>query len=174
MVKPDPRSDAGSALVELALVLPLLCLVLIGSVELGRIAYAAIEVSNAARAAVAYSSQNKLTASQDPASYQLVQQVAAADAADLTSMGATLTTTPNTFCVCANGSSTPSVNCTLMSQQCCPPGETASCTAGYYTGNGVVYVQATTTATVKTIFNYPGIPTSYTLHGFAQMRVLQD
>lgn len=171
MGKRSLQNDAGSAFVELALVLPLLCIILISSVELGRMAYAAIEVSNAARAAVAYGAQNLVTAvdSTDMAS------AAAADAADLTSLGATLHTTTSNACVCDDGtSSPPSVTCGSLGQLCCPPGETANCTAGYNTGIGVVYVQANTTATVSTIFRYPGLPTSFTLHGFAQMRVLQD
>lgn len=170
MVKRSLRNDAGSALVELALTVPLLSLVLIGSVELGRIAYAAIEVSNAARAAVAYGSQSRETAIQPGNMIAAASQ----DAADLAALGATLVTTPSDSCVCENGSSTPSVSCSALIQQCCPPSATASCTTGYQTGTGVVYVQATTSATVNTMFHYPGIPTSFTLHGFAQMRVLQD
>lgn len=174
MKKRTLSNDAGSAFVELALVLPLLCLLLIGSVELGRIAYAAMEVSNAARAAVAFSSQNRSTAGQDAVTVAAVKAAAAVDASDLTALGATLATTPNTVCVCDTGSSTPAVDCGSLGNLCCPPGETASCTAGYYTGTGVVYVQATTTATIKTMFNYPGLPNSYTLHGFAKMRVIEN
>lgn len=164
-------NEAGSAFVELALVLPLLCLVLIGSVELGRMAYAAIEVSNAARAAVAYGSLNLVTAA-DTAG---MSAAAAEDAADLTALGATLATNTQDVCVCNTGSSmVPISDCHQLSSLCCPPGETTSCTSGYTTGTGIVYVQATTSATVKTIFNYPGIPKTFTLNGFAQMRVLQD
>ena len=164
------RNESGSAFVELALVLPLLLLLLIGAVELGRVAYASIEVSNAARAAVAYGSQNPGTAGDNAG----MTAAASADAADLTNMGATLNTTANDACVCNTGTGTPSVSCSNMVQQCCPPGETAHCTAGYYTGTGVVYVQATTTATLSTIFNYPGLPNSFTLNGFAQMRVIEN
>lgn len=157
----DLRKDSGSAFVELALVLPLLCLLLIGTVELGRIAYAAIEVSNAARAAVAYGSQNHDTAI-DSAN---MQTAASIDAADLSSMGATLTWTspPTQACACASGTSITSPTsayCATPANQC----------AGTY----VVYVQAAPTATVGTMFNYPGLPNSFTLHGFAQMRVVQD
>jgi Flp pilus assembly protein TadG len=159
--------------VELALVLPLLCLVLIGSVELGRMAYAAIEVSNAARAAVAYGAQNLTTAKDSDG----MAVAATADAANLTAMGASLSPpSADHVCVCDNGSSSPpTVNCTQLSQQCCPPGNTAACTgSGTYTGYGVEYVFANTSATVSTMFHYPGIPTSFTLHGYAKMRVLQD
>lgn len=157
----DLRCDSGSAFVELALTLPLLLLLLIGCVELGRMAYAAIEVSNAARAAVAFGAQNHVTAG-DPNDMKLA---ASTDAADLTSMGATLTwtTPPTQACACDTGSSNPSPT----TGYCSTP---ASACAGTY----VVYVQAQPTATVNTMFNYPGLPTSFTLHGFAQMRVVQD
>jgi Flp pilus assembly protein TadG len=162
------HNDGGSAFVELALVVPLLCLVLIGSVELGRMAYAAIEVSNAARAAVAYGSQNRTTAKDDDG---YMKTVAAADAANLASLGATLHTNTSQACVCDTGSSMVSFSdCTSIDQFCCPPTEmTGSCTTA---GTVVDYVQASTYATVDTLFHYPGIPASFTLHGFAQMRVL--
>src|SRR6185437_14907439 len=86
------RNDRGSAFVELALVLPLLTLVLIGAVELGRIAYFAIEVSNAARAGVAYGAQGPTTATDTPN----ITNAAQLDAADVPS----LTVTSSTSCVC--------------------------------------------------------------------------
>ncbi|MGB7189961.1 MAG: TadE/TadG family type IV pilus assembly protein [Acidobacteriaceae bacterium] len=166
------RNDRGGSLVELALALPLLCLLLIGSVELGRMAYASIEVSNAARAAVAYGSQNPTTAalSADMAT------AATLDAADLTSMGATLATNATEACVCDNVDSSGNVTSTPITV-CAGPASTALIQCPLVAASGtntiVHYVQATTSATVNTIFNYPGIPTSFTLHGYAQMRVLQ-
>jgi Flp pilus assembly protein TadG len=44
------RSDRGDSLVELALLLPILTMLLVGTVDLGRLAYMSIEVANAARA----------------------------------------------------------------------------------------------------------------------------
>jgi len=44
------RSQSGQALVEMALVMPLLILLLFGVIEMGRIGYTYISVSNAARA----------------------------------------------------------------------------------------------------------------------------
>ena len=57
MFKNKLCADRGSAFIELAIALPLISLVLIGAAELGRIAYFAIEVSDAARAGVAYGAQ---------------------------------------------------------------------------------------------------------------------
>jgi Flp pilus assembly protein TadG len=155
----DRRNERGSSLVELALVLPLLLLLLIGTVELGRIAYAAIEVTNAARAAVAFGAQRRGTANDVPD----MKTVAAADASNLVSMGATLLTTPTNACYCdTSAGARTSVTCT-SDFSLCPAGTTS-----------VVYVLANTTATVPTMFNYPGLPNSFTLNGFAQMRVVQD
>lgn len=49
---------SGQALVELAIALPVMLLILLGGMELARICYAAIEVSNAARAAAQYAILN--------------------------------------------------------------------------------------------------------------------
>src|ERR1700733_8939384 len=57
------RDTAGGALVELALLIPVFVALLLGAAEFARLAYAGIEVSNAARAGVAYGSQSSTTAS---------------------------------------------------------------------------------------------------------------
>ncbi|MGH9586702.1 MAG: TadE/TadG family type IV pilus assembly protein [Acidobacteriaceae bacterium] len=152
------RNEQGSSLVELALTLPLLLIILIGSAELGRIAYASIEVTNAARAAVAFGSQNLGTAS-SPGGLTAMKTAAALDASDLTSMGATLITVPTYSCACDTGSGAPAAT---------------ACDGSACTGTIAHYVQATTSATVNTMFHYPGIPTSFTLHGYAEMRVIED
>src|SRR5271163_1698666 len=82
------RGDVGQAFVELALVLPIFLLLLVGAAELGRIAYASIEVSNAARAGAAYGAQSHITAS-DIGGIQLA--VTADAGVDITSISATAT-----------------------------------------------------------------------------------
>ena len=52
------RGDGGQALVETAMTLPLLALMLLGAFEFSRVAYSAIEVTNAARAAAQYGAMN--------------------------------------------------------------------------------------------------------------------
>src|ERR1700759_2276170 len=84
MFRRDLYGDKGQAFVELALVLPIFFLLLIGAVELGRLAYASIEVSNAARAGVAYAAQNHTTA-QDATNIQLA---ATQDAPNIPSLAA--------------------------------------------------------------------------------------
>src|SRR4029077_10530393 len=52
------RSQSGQSLVELALLTPLLLLLLVGTVEMGRYAYISVLVANAARAGAAYGAQS--------------------------------------------------------------------------------------------------------------------
>ncbi len=174
MVKLNSRNDSGSAFVELALILPLLSLVLIGAAELGRIAYFAIEVSNAARAGAAYGAQSGTTSASSNSA--AVQTAALDDAPELANAASTFTATAATLQDCEtvntnNGSVTenPSTPVPYPMTTAC-----ATSTTNGITNTIVNYVQVTTTATVSTMFHYPGIPRSFTLNGFAQMRVIQN
>lgn len=51
------RSDRGQSLVEVALTVPLMLVLVIGGIEFACMGYASIEVTNAAKAAVEYGSQ---------------------------------------------------------------------------------------------------------------------
>ncbi len=156
MFELDLRQDKGQAFVELALVLPIFILLFVGAVEIGRLAYASIEVSNAARAGVAYAAQNHTTA-QDSTNITLA---ATQDAPDITS----LTATPSYSCSCesSTGTMTAPAGCaTVTLISCSSPSRI------------VVYVQVTTQAPVNTLFGFPGIASSVTLRGFASMRTEQ-
>jgi Flp pilus assembly protein TadG len=148
----------GQAFVELALVLPIFILLLVGAVEIGRLAYASIEVSNAARAGVAYAAQNHITA-QDSANIQLA---ATSDASQITS----LTATPTYSCTCesTSGVMTAPSSCTGITTAA------GSCPSP---SRIVLYVHVTTAAAVDTLFNLPGIPSTVTLRGYASMRTQQ-
>ena len=156
---------------ELALILPVLTLMVIASAETGRIAYAAIEVSNAARAGVAYGAQTNLTA-KDSAGIQLAAEDEAPNVTSLTATPSqacvceTVTTdtgaiTRTAIHVCSGSTSTLATDC---------PMSTSSGTASYV----VNYVSVNTSATVHTMFHYPGIPSSFSLKGYAEMRQEQD
>ncbi|MGC2163715.1 MAG: TadE family protein [Silvibacterium sp.] len=148
------RKDAGGALIELAFVLPVFLLLVIGAAEFGRLAYISIEVSNAARAAVAYGAQNHETAIDNTG----MTNAAKYDALNITD----LTVNPGYSCYCYNGTTTSSVACSSAA---------ASCVSG--NDQIMVNVQVSTAAAVNTLFNYPGIPTTFTLRGFASMAVEQ-
>ena len=171
MLKHFLRKDSGSALVELALTVPMLMLMMIGAAELGRMAYYAIEVQNAARGAVAYGSEAGDTSGMTAAAQN-----------EAPNMG-NLTVTATHSCVCETitiSSGAASDGSQQSGGACAGTGASITCnsaTTGQF--NQIVqYVNATTTATVSTIFNYPllglGIPSSYTLSGYAKMRVLNN
>jgi len=174
MLKRNLHNDSGSAFVELALVTPILLLLMIGAAELGRIAYFAIEVSNAARAAVAYGSQTTSTAGNSSVENVGMENAAINDASSIASLTFPSPGMTNA-CVCETANSggatttTAQGSCASISIVTCP-----TSTATGVTNTIVEYVQASTQAQVSTMLHYPGIPSSFTLHGFAQMRVIQE
>ena len=145
---------AGQALVETALTVPMLIVVLIGAAELARVAYMAIEVSNAASAAVRYGAQNGTTAV-DSAGMELA---ATQDAFNLPST-APLHVTPTSACFCASAPSG-SVTCTDETA-CTGTGDTMEKT-----------LTVTTSATFDPLIHLPFLPRTFTLHGQAIQRVL--
>lgn len=105
------REDEGQALIELSLALPLLCVMLLGMAELARVAYAAIEVSNAAHAAAQYAASSRASASNYAASggnYSGGISNAANADSDLSGSDAIKVTAVSVSCTCANTAYTPS------------------------------------------------------------------
>jgi Flp pilus assembly protein TadG len=144
------RDDIGQSFVELALVLPVLILLLVGAAEIGRLAYASIEVSNAARAGVAYGAQNHTTASDSPG----IRLAATQDAPNIPNITATATQ----VCTCSNGTA---ITCSNAGTACVLPGRI------------IESVQVTTSAAIDTLFHLPAIPNTVTMRGQATMRVEQ-
>jgi Flp pilus assembly protein TadG len=147
------RDDKGQAFVELALILPVFILLLVGVAEFGRLAYAAIEVSNAARAGVAYGAQNHATAA-DTAG---IQTVATQDAPNIIGLTAVATHA----CSCVTGATSTTITCSTAGTTCLSPSRI------------VLSVQVNTSAAVNTVFHFPGTPNTVTLSGQAIMRVEQ-
>lgn len=139
--------ESGSALVETAAVLPLLITILIGGAELARVAYAAIEVSNAARAGAQYGAQNGFTASDTTG----ISNAAAADAANLSG----LSTSSSYTCICSDGTSST-----------CQP---TDCTNSKIEQTLTVNTQAS----FNPLIRLPGLPTTYTLKGQAVQKCAQ-
>jgi|SRR5579863_9401923 len=142
-----PDGESGSALVETAAVLPLLIALLLGAAELARVAYAAIEVANAARAGAQYGAQGGFTASDTTG----IANAAAADAANLTG----LITTSSYSCACSDGSAST-----------CQPTDCA---------NSQIEQTLTvnTQASIDPLIHLPGLPTQYTLKGQAIQKCVQ-
>lgn len=132
----------GQSTVEMGLVVPAIVLVLVVVGDFARVFYAAIEVANAARAGVQYGAQSYVTAIQ----YDSIKQAALNDGQNISGLSATAAD----FCMC-NG-----VKVACSPPQCSQP---------------QLFVQVTTTATFKTLLNYPGIPSPIPLSSTAIMEV---
>lgn len=147
----------GQAIVEFALLLPLIVLLGLGVADFGRVFYYGIVVTNAARAGAQYGIRDHYN---DPDG---MTAAAVADA-NLKAFQAT-----------GNSSTTnvPEASCFLR----CPgsTGELAGgCTIANYNSCGVekpyVYVRVRTQYTFKTIVDYPGIPHEITLQAKSVMK----
>ncbi len=141
------RADAGSAIAELAVIAPVLVLLLVGLIEVGRYARYSIVVGNAARAGVQYGARNLATA----ADLSGMQAYALNDARDAGGMSATA----SQFCRCADGTASS-----------CLPGDCAG-------SHRLVFVQVDTSGTFASLLHYPGIGASQTITSRAIMRVAQ-
>ena len=155
-------AEAGQALLEFAFVLPVLCLLSIGVVELGRVAAFTIAVNNAATAGVEYGSQNATTAGNIPG----MQDAATKDTIGNGLQG-TMTVTATNGCLCDTGAGT---SCTYPVPSSSTCSNIAS-TCGALGGQPVQCVQVVTQEDFTHLFGYPGLPGSYQANGRAVMRV---
>jgi Flp pilus assembly protein TadG len=140
------RSDTGQALVEMTLILPLLVLILLGTIDFGRVFYYAINLAQAANAGVQYGAQS-MEKSTDSAG---MEQAARAAAQDLGTI--TVSPAPSRYFACPDNTKTT---------------EDASCSGQ----PPRVYVEVTVQKTFNTIVDYPGIPASVDIARTATMRV---
>lgn len=148
--KQFPIGQAGVALVELAIAIPMLMLLLVGLIETGRYAYYSILVGNAARAGVQYGMTHS-------AAFAGMQTAATTDAQGVSQISATATN----YCYCWDGASTP------------PPSPQSPCTTLITCPVGqhrLLYVKVTATGTFTSLFNYPGLPASLTITRTAVMQ----
>lgn len=139
------RSQRGTSLVEVALMLPFLLLLLLVVVDFGRAYYISIEVTNAARAGAQYGVFN----SSDTAG---MQTAATTDASDVAGMTALATS----GCMCADGTGATQTPCTAA-----PP----TCGGGTRLIN---FVTVTTQVVYTPFFSFPAIfPAGFTIQGKA-------
>jgi Flp pilus assembly protein TadG len=141
------RDDSGAALIELAVGLTVLTTLILGAAEFGRLAYAAIEITDAAHAGAQFGSQSG-TAAADTANMKLA---AAQDAPNVSGM----TATASYSCTCSNGTAST-----------CAASDCAS-------SRMLVYVTVNTSAAVDPLIYVPGLPKTYTVTGKATMLVVQ-
>ena len=141
-MKVPRNSEAGGALIELALVLPVLVLVFVGTIDFGRVFYASQSLTNAARAGVQYGAHTPAR-SADIAGME--------NTAEAASSSPGITAAASRLCQCATDTGTfsatsPSANdCTTPAATACPG------------GHRVITVTVTTTKTFNTLMT-GGLP----------------
>ena len=146
-VRPESTKEKGQAMIEFALLLPVLLIILLGIIEFGRAAFYAIEVADAARAGAQYGSQSLA----DAANETNIMAAAQNNAQDMG--GALMVNNISTACVCPGG------------------GVVGSCTAALAGCYPLVYLTVTTSYVFTPLFNYPGLPTTYNLTGSSTLPV---
>jgi len=140
-------ADRGQALAELAVITPLLLLLVIGLIEVGRYAQLSIVVANAARAGAQYGTQS-VAAALDGAG---MQNAATADAQN----DPNITATATYFCSCANGA-------------------TSTCQAGdCATSHRLIYVQVDVTGRFTSMIHWYAFQPALTIPSRSVMRVVQ-
>jgi Flp pilus assembly protein TadG len=147
--------QSGQSLLELAFLVPLLLLLALGVIEVGRYAYIAILVGNAARAGTAYGTQSL------PQSVDTVGITTAADN-DFQNNGQNvgdLAITSSVSCGCDGSGTVAAAACTGVGA--------GTCASGHW----VVVLSVTASGTFSSLFNYPGIPASITVSRTSSMRV---
>lgn len=147
------KREDGVALVEFAVIMPMLIMLLLGLVELGRLTYYCILVGNSARAGAAYGAQSDSYANDTTG----MQNTAVADAQGLSAISASATQ----VCSCWSGTTSSSISCTTDVNTACA------------TGNRVVYASVTVTGVFHPLFSYSslGLPATWTITRTAQLRV---
>ena len=159
------RSQSGSAMVEVALSLPVLMAMFLGAVEFGSLAYTATEMTNAARTAAQYAAMNGGAFTDCNGTFaggtckptSGIYGAAQADAPWATSNCTNWTVTAASSCKCSD-----STSCTTTDYSCT-------------TGKPIVLATVTTSASCPGFASVPKLfnVSSFTLQGSAQQEVLQ-
>lgn len=157
--------ESGSAIVELAFSLPMFLILILGTAEIANIAWASVQLNNAAHAAAQYGSLSRANAA-DPVDSQTGQGILETAAQrEAPSLSITFPTPPVTNCSCidpSSGSATTPVACTATFIT------DTSCTSPKVV---LASIQVNVQASVAPLVHYPGLPASYTLNGQATMGI---
>lgn len=149
-------SESGQSMLELAVCLPVFALIILGTAEIANIAWASVQVNNAAHAGAQFASHSRGNANDIPD----IKIAAQNEAPKLT---ITFPTDPAQTCSCIDPSTgAPAVGaagCTTLAE--CP------------SPNIIMdSITVTTQAVVRPLIHYPLLPSSYTLNAQATMGVV--
>ena len=149
-------SESGQSMLELAICLPVFALLILGAAEIANIAWASVQLNNAAHAGAQFGSHSRGFAA-DTAD---IEAAAQAEAPRLT---ITFPTAPAQTCSCIDTSTgaaaVGATGCTTLVQ----------CPSPWVIMDSIT---VTTQAVVRPLIHYPGLPASYTLHAQATMGVV--
>lgn len=157
---------SGQALIEFALLLPIVLTLALGIIEAGRYAYIGILIGNAARAGAAYGAQSK-SQSVDTTGIQSAAQYDFAGATSGTTktngqLVSKLTVTSSVACGCDSTGTITAAGCTTASNP----------TAGKcVSGRWVVVLSVTASGSFNGLFNYPGVPNPFVVSRTASLPV---
>jgi Flp pilus assembly protein TadG len=154
------RDDAGSSLIEVALIVCFLGLpMMVGTGEMGLVVYDSIQIQNAAHTGAQYAMQSP-TAAADTVHIQLAAQ------GDAPSIGTALTAAPTVYYVCAS-----SINGTHYTGSNALANATSACVGGV--NHPLQFVQVTATASITPGLHLPGLPTAFSVSSTSAMEVQQ-
>ena len=163
--KTPARGDSpqrGSVLTEMAVLLPVVLLLLVGSVDFGRGWVHANATANAAHAGAQFGAQSKSHAKNAPAIENVVMRDLEASSMlkAITSQDGTVVNTgqfsveTENFCICDNGTE---VDCDTK----------GSCGV---TNSSQIHIRVRVNSTFETLFDYPGIPEQIQIDRQASLR----
>lgn len=142
-------AQSGAAVVEFALMVPLLSLLILGIVEFGRFEYDSIIVSNAAHAGAQYGAQGGTSTAADTSG-----MIAAAQADEQQLPGPVPSPTATSFAACSGTGTAPTCN---------------NATGSYE----VTVVQVTASGSFHSLFNYYLLPETFNITSTATMQASQ-
>lgn len=150
------HGESGQGMLELALCLPLFALLILGTAEIANIAWASVQLHNAARAGAQYGSLSRSNAAN-------ISEIEAAAQNEAPKLTVTFPTAPSQACSCID----PSTDATGANSTGCQT--LVECPSPYIIFDNVT---VTTQAAVTPLIRYPGLPASYTLQATATMGVV--
>jgi Flp pilus assembly protein TadG len=153
------NSESGQGTLELALSLPLFVLLILGTAEIANLAWASVQVNNAARAGAAYASLSRANAA-NTTDIGLAAQNEAPNY--ITKPSTQVTSTQVCYCVSSGTPGAADSGCTKTTLSTCPSPDLIQ-----------VAVQVNVSATIKPLIHYAGLPGSYAVQAQATVGVEQ-
>ncbi|HEX9445202.1 MAG TPA: TadE/TadG family type IV pilus assembly protein [Candidatus Binatia bacterium] len=154
-------SEKGQALAEFALMLPLFALLLMPTIDFGRVFYFGMTLTQAVRAGAQYGISQDVVSADPTAFATIAGNIKAAAVATGSNIGLTTAqvTTADRYWRCGGDpTSTKNTNFPIPADQCV--GDTQ-----------LIYVRVIATSTLTTMFSYSWLSSSWTLTKSAEMRV---